>query len=200
MRTAPVTALAVFVLALPAARADLPPPPPPPKEVKFTLEVDEKAKAPRLIVPQPMAGVQFRPRGPIPKATEGKEPVAFLEIDGDEPAPRNPNHLMIAGVALSLTLGLGGIWLVRRPGRGAGRGLVLLLVAGGTLAAGTAVWANVAPAPPPPAEKKAIVTLPVAFDGNVSFEMSRGGDTIRLVLDKDTYEKMKKEPKAPEAK
>src|SRR5436305_10636118 len=96
------------------ARADLPPPPPPPKEVKFAVEVDEKAKAPRLIVPQPMAGGQFRPRGPVPKAAEGKEPVAFLEVEGDEPAPRNPNHLMIAGVALSLALGLGGIWLVRR--------------------------------------------------------------------------------------
>jgi hypothetical protein len=106
---------------------------------------------------------------------------------------------MIAGVALTLALGLGGLWLVRRQGRSGMRGLALLIAAGGTLAASTIVWANVPPPknfdPPPPVRERVI--LPVAFDGNVNLEVTFGGDTIRLILDKDTYDKMKKEPTKP---
>jgi hypothetical protein len=121
-------------------------------------------------------------------------------VESDEPAaaeaPRNPNHLMAAGVALTLALGLGGVWLVRRPGRAATRGLVLLLAAGGTLVASTVGWANVPPpVPPPQPPKREVVALPIAFDGNVTLEFA-GRDAIRLVLDKETYEKMKKDPKA----
>jgi hypothetical protein len=75
---------------------------------------------------------------------------------------------------------------------------VLLLVAGGTLAVSTVVWANAAPPPPPP--KKDKVVLPVAFEGNVNLEVTVAGDTIRLVLDTETYEKMKKDPKVPDSK
>jgi hypothetical protein len=206
MRTALVVGLAAFGLALvpPAARADLAPPVPPAKDVKFTVEVDENAKGPKLIVPQHMTTVRVRPLRPgaAPKAVPpGKgEPVA-LEIESDdvavEPAPENRNHLMIAGVALTLSLGLGGVWLVRRHGRGTTRGLALLLAAGGTLAVSTIVWANAAPPPPRPPQKEKVV-LPVAFNGQVNLEVVVGGDTIRLVLDKATYEAMKKDPKKPE--
>ena len=51
---------------------------------------------------------------------------------------------------------------------------------------------------PPPQPKKEIVVLPVAFDGKATLEMTFGGDTIRLVLDKDTYDKIKEKPKMPE--
>ena len=202
MRLLILAALAVFATGLvpSAARADALPPPPPPKEVKFTVEVDEQAKAPRLIVPHTLTQARFRPR-PAPGNPAGKEPVAELEFESDEAgpaeAPRNPNHLMVAGVALTLALGLGGLWLVRRPGRAGTRGLVLLLAAGGTLAAGTITWAN-APAPPPPPKKERIL-LPTAFSGNVTLEFG-GRDTIRLVLDKESYEKMKKDPKLIEGK
>jgi hypothetical protein len=201
LRVAALTAFGLGLIASPARADGLPPPVPPAKDVKFTVELDEKAKAPKLIVPVGMTRAQFRPRGPKQPAP-GKEPVAYLEFEADDAAPaeapRNPNHLMIAGVALTLALGLGGVWLVRRQGRTATRGLLLLLAAGGTLAASTVVWANVAPAPPPP--KKELAVLPVAFDGKVNLEMVGGGDTIRLVLDKETYERVKKEPKAPEGK
>ena len=67
--------------------------------------------------------------------------------------------------------------------------------------ASTVVWANVAPpGPPPQPPKREVVALPVAFDGKVNLELVVGGDAIRLVLDKESYEKMKKDPKAPAAK
>jgi len=208
MRLLCAAALIAFGLGLvpSRARADALPPPPPPRDVKFKVELDEKAKAPKLIVPPGLTVARVRPRPGPGNPPVGKEPLAYLEVESDEPtptdAPRNPNHLMIAGVALTLALGLGGVWLVRRPGRTATRGLVLLLAAGGTLAASTVVWGNVPPPvgpSGPPTPKKEVVALPIAFDGNVTLEFA-GRDTIRLVLDKETYEKMKKEPKAPDAK
>ena len=197
MRLISAFALAAFVLGLSpsAVRADIPPA----RDVKFTVEVDENAKAPKLVVPSSMTRVQFRPRDPVPdrgpKTLPAGKEVGYLEVESDEevaPAGRNPNHLMIAGVALSLALGLGGVWMVRRQGGAANRGLVLLLAAGATLTASTIAWANVAPAAPPPPKEK--VVLPVAFEGNVNLEVTVAGDTIRLILDKDTYEKMKKDP------
>src|SRR3954451_1950248 len=120
MRRFLVAVLAGFGLALvpSAARADLPPPVPQPKDVKFTVELDEKAKGPKLIVPQNLTTVRFRPGprpgNPAPKEgpggpPPGKEPLSYLEIESEEAvpqeAPRNFNHLMIAGVALTLALG-----------------------------------------------------------------------------------------------
>jgi hypothetical protein len=188
----------------------LAPPLPPAKEVKFVVELDEKAKAPKLIVPQNLTTVRVRPPRPgaappkagSPPVKDGNESLSYIELEsGDElppESPRNQNHLMIAGVALTLAFGLGGVWLVRRQGRSGVRGLALLIAAGGTLAASTIVWAN---APPPrtperPPVKERVI-LPVAFDGNVNLEVVFGGDTIRLVLDKDTYDKLKKDPVRP---
>jgi hypothetical protein len=204
-----LTACGLAVVPVPI-RADLAPPVPPPKDVKFTVEVDENAKAPKLIVPQNLTNVRFRPGGPrgVPGAAPppGKEPLAVLEFEDDanvaaEPDGWNSKHLMTAGVALTLSLGLGGVWLVRRQGRGSARGLALLVAAGTTLAASTLVWANAPPpkSPPPPARKE-VVVLPMAFDGKVNLEVAQGGDTIRLVLDKATYEAVKKDPKKPGAR
>jgi len=217
MRHLLVAVLAGFGLAAvpTAARADLAPPVPQPKDVKFTVELDEKAKGPKLVVPQNLTTVRFRPGprpgNPVPKEGSGntlpkegpKEPLTYLEIESDEAvpqeAPRNFNHLMIAGVALTLALGFGGVWLVRRNGRAGTRGLALLIAAGTTLAASTLVWANAPPPPPRPPVKEKVV-LPIAFDGKVNLEVVIGGDTIRLILDKETYEKIKKEPTLPEGK
>jgi hypothetical protein len=161
----PLSCLAVLTLAYTPARADIPVPPPP-ADVKFKVEVDEKAKGPVLRVPENLVAPRA---GGRPKLAD--------------------NHLMIAGVALALGLGLGGVWLVRRPGRGT-RGLALLIAAGGVLAVSSVAWANqAAPKPPvPPA-------LPTAFDGKVRLEVVEAGDTIRLIVDKETYEQMKKDLK-----
>jgi hypothetical protein len=213
MRKLFVAALAVFGFGLipPSARADLAPPVPPVKEVKFVVEVDEKAKAPKIIVPQNLTTVRLRPRpipGPPkanPPAKDDKEELTYLEVESDvaaptEPTPKNRDHLMIAGVALALSLGLGGLWLVRRQGRNATRGLALLIAAGGTLGISTLVWANAPPPPIKPPPAKEVFVLPIAFDGKVNLEVTVGGDTIRLVLDKDTYDKLKEKPKEPERK
>jgi hypothetical protein len=194
MRAIAPMLLAAFGVGLiaTAARADIPPPAPPPQDVKFVIELDEKAKGPVLYIPVSMTKVRFRPGGPKERPPTaqppGKEPLAILEYEEDVPTPRNPNHLMIAGVALTLAFGLGGVWLVRRQGRWATRGLALLVAAGGTLAVSTIVWANAAP-PPPPGPRAAV--LPVALTGEVRLVVPLEGDTIRLVLDKPSYEKMK---------
>ena len=133
MRFLAAVALSAFGLGLipSAVRADIPPAVPPAKDVKFTVELDENAKAPKLVVPSGLTRVQFRPRGPVPdrgpKALPPGKEVGYLEVEADEelaPAGRNPNHLMIAGVALTLALGLGGVWLIRRQGTSGTRGLV----------------------------------------------------------------------------
>lgn len=211
MRTLLVAAFGLSLIPS-SARADLAPPVPPAKDVKFVVELDEKAKSPKLIVPQNLTTVRVRPRpggpgaappkaGALPPAKDGNN-LSYIEIESDDETPltqpRNNNHLMIAGVALTLALGFGGVWLVRRQGRSGMRGLALLIAAGGTLAASTIVWANVPPPkfPDRPPVKERVI-LPVAFDGNVNLEVTFGGDTIRLILDKDTYEKLKKDPVKP---
>src|SRR5258708_5718834 len=117
MRNIPVAALAAFGLGLlpSSARADLAPPVPPVKEVKFVVEVDEKAKAPKIIVPQNLTTVRLRPRPVAPKVgnppdKNGNEQLSYIELESDdntpvEPATPNRNHLMIAGVALTLSFG-----------------------------------------------------------------------------------------------
>ena len=115
---AAVTAFGLGLFASPA-RADALPPVPPARDVKFTVELDEKAKAPKLIVPIQWTRA-VRPRGPRQPGL-GKEPVAYLEVEADEPpaeAPRNPNHLMAAGVALTLASAWAGCgWSAARGGR-----------------------------------------------------------------------------------
>jgi hypothetical protein len=114
-------------------------------------------------------------------------------MEQPEPAT-NRNHLLIAGLALTLSLSFGGLWVMRRYGRGSARALVLL-AAGAVLAGSTVAWANIPP--PKKFEAPPVAALPIAFDGKVNLEIVLGGgDTIRLVLDKDTYEKMKEKPKA----
>jgi hypothetical protein len=194
----PLACLAVLALTYTPARADIPVGPPPgPVEVKLKVEVDEKAKGPVLQLPRGVTGGRVRPAGPKgPPPTkegkpEGEEPVV-LEFEGALAAEpeRNPNHVMIAGVAVTLALGLGGIWLVRRPGRSGTRGLALLLAAGGTLAVSSVAWANQAAPKPPP-----LVVLPVAFEGKIKVEIVPAGDTIKLIVDQETYEQMKKDLK-----
>ena len=186
-----------------AARADLAPPLPAAKEVKFVVELDENAKGSKLIVPQTLVNPRFRPGPGAAPPKAGKEGLALLEYEVEDDAAVEPtgnrNHLMVAGMAFTLALGFGGIWIVRRNGRSATGGLALLIAAGGMLAVSTVVWANAAP-PQKPVEKKEAILLPVAFDGKLTLEIVRGGDTIRLVLDKEAYDSIKKGPQKPEGK
>lgn len=195
-----IVLLAVFGLGLGLigqARADIPPPLPPAKEaVTVKIEVDEKAKGPRLVVPN---GVFTSPRvRPFPKKPDAPKGALEQEgadgIAGNEPDELPRHQVMIAGVALAMSLGFGGLWLVRRNGRGSIGGLSLLIAAVATLSIGAVVWANGAPPPNLFKERpvKKIESFPVALEGKASVEFVYGGEPVRLILDKESYEKLKK--------
>lgn len=176
------------------ASADIAPPLPANKDsVKVKIEVDENAKAPRLIVP---SGVFTAPRG-RPKLAPPDAPKGELpQEDGDgiaqeETQPRN--HILIAGIALSLSMAFGGLWLMRRNGRGSMRAMTLLIAAGATLTAGAIVYAN---APPPikdrPQPVRPPASYPTAWEGGTKVEFTYGQEPVRLILDKESYKKLLK--------
>lgn len=189
-------------------RADLAPPVPEPKTVPVKIFLDEKAKESRIQVPQGLTTVRFRrgpavepvppsknaplPPGSPPPLSEIEAPVSEMEADVEYahgPIEKNPNHLMIAGVALTMAFGCGGVWLLRRPDASTLRGVVLLVASGVTLCGSTFVWANGAPPPRPPQPAK--IDLPLLSDGKMKLEVLMGGDTINVILDKATYAKLK---------
>jgi hypothetical protein len=169
------------------ASADLAPPLPPNKDsVKVKIEVDENAKGPRLVVPN---GVFTAPRAPRPKFDRPKE--QSDETAQEETQPRN--HILIAGIALSMSLAFGGLWLMRRNGRGSMRAMSLLIAAGITLAIGAIVYAN---APPPIKDRLPVnrppASYPTAWEGGTKVEFTLGQEPVRLILDKESYKKLMK--------
>jgi hypothetical protein len=196
MRSSVLCLLVVFGAAVfvPAANADIPPPVPPAKKLPLKIEVDENAKESKLLLPQ--IGI-FTPRGPVPRGPKGELPVERDAIG--QAAPSNL-QLVMAGIALTLGLSFGGLWLARK--RESGRGLVLLVIVavGGLLAAGGMLWANQA-APPlvrkaaPPQENLAVI-----LDSNVEFQVIQvgTGDTIRLILTKADFAKLSQKTKPAE--
>lgn len=193
------------------ASADLAPPVPPPTDVKIKVELDENAKGPQLIIPMNMTQPRRGPR-PVPGKKEPVPPTApppagakpdgeqdialddmLVELPTESAPTTKRHHVLIAGLALTLSLSFGGLWILRRSGRGSARALVLLVAAGATLAGSAVAWAN---APPPRDPKPPVAALPTLFDGKVNLQITFAqGDTIRLVLDKATYEKLKEKPK-----
>lgn len=160
------------------ARADIAPPLPPAKNaVAVKIEVDENATGWKLVVPN---GVFTPPRvRPIPKG----DPKSEL------PEGQPHNQLLIVGVALTLAFAFSGLWLLRRHGRGSVTGLTLLVAAGAALMVGAVTWANAPPVnklPPKP------VHFPVASEGKAEVTFTYGQEPVRLILDKASYEKLKK--------
>jgi hypothetical protein len=193
------------------AKADLAPPVPPPAEVKIKIELDENAKVPQLIIPlnttQPRRGPRpvpgkkdtVPPTAPPPGGAkpEADQDIALDDLLVELPTEATPttqrHHVLIAGLALALSLSFGGLWILRRSGRGSTRALVLFVAAGATLAGSTVAWAN---APPPRDPRPPVALLPTLLDGKVNLQITLAqGDTIRLVLDKESYEKLKEKPK-----
>jgi hypothetical protein len=146
----------LLVLGVSAARVDanglIPPgrfppqPPPQPKPVPpagfapLVVVADDNVKEPRLEIPRKLL------RSLRASRDEEGEP----ETQRAEAAPLPRLHTLLAGCALSLGLVTGGLWLVRSRNRSAGRGLMLLLVTGGLLIAGSGVlWADIGPRPNP---------------------------------------------------
>ncbi|HEY8504763.1 MAG TPA: hypothetical protein VIL46_09285 [Gemmataceae bacterium] len=181
---------AAALLTAGRAAADIAPPPPPARSMPLTIEVDPKATGPKLVIPV-RALLQ---RGGRPEPGTGAAPApASAPPGGGEFGARPRSHTLIAGVALAAALTLGGLWLVRRDGRGPARGLAALLAAGGVLGAGALLWAN-APAPPPQPPPPPVQEGEL-FSGKVQVQFANQGDAIRLVLDGKSLQAVKAGPK-----
>jgi hypothetical protein len=186
-------------LGLPGTvNADIPPPLPPAKQsVAIKIEVDEKAKGPRLVIP---SGVFTPPRvrpGPkgVPQGAVDQPGADGVAANDDETQPHI--HMVIAGIAVAMSLSCGGLWFVRRQGKGSARDLALLIAAGTSLTIGAVAWANppAPPRPPVPSKQPAvnkIAAMPIAYDGKVDVDFVGGQEPVRLILDKESFEKLKK--------
>ncbi len=192
------TTATLLGLALTAghALADLIPPggkprPGTPPTAPVVVVVDDKAQETRLVIPRKVLAAALRADAGEPDDTQRAEGPPAL-------------HLIVAGSALALALGLGGLWLVRLRTRPAARNLVLLLAALALVAgAGGVLWADIPapkPKPKPPTEVPAGITL----SEKVTIEIVDKGDAITLitpreqlanVLDKSAPKK--DEPKKP---
>jgi hypothetical protein len=167
----------LLLAAWPAARADLRPPPRPaapglragPQDVKLVVEIDDKAKQPRLLVPR---NLLVNPGGAVPGARPGRAGASLPTA--------------AAGLALALGLMSGGVWLARRGGRralAAAAGALVLLGLGGVL------WADIPAGPrprPKPVRAPEVVGLPagVQLSGKLTLEIVPRGDSLKLVVSK----------------
>jgi hypothetical protein len=221
-----VSLLGVALLAHGNEAAPPPPPPPPgprvgpggpprpglefhPVNVKLTVEVDEKAKQPRLVVPYvllmkgagPPAGA-LPPRLPV-GAPVAPPPALPRKEGADAGALGLPT--IVAGLALTAAAVSGGLWLVRRGSR---RTLLGVLAVGVLAASATALWADIGPGggrgprrpPPPPPEKTTPIPLPagVELPEKITLEFSLEGDTLRLIVPKDAVLKKAEAPEKRE--
>lgn len=203
------------------AKADLAPPVPEPKSVPVKFYYDEKAKESRVQIPmgytltrvrpvprpglvappiEPAPGKQSPQNSPTPRGNPAKpdgeiqEDLSFNDWQAEgtfspDSDSKNSNHLMIAGMALTMGLGCGGVWLLRRPNSSSLAGIAALLASGAVLGGSTLIWAN-APPPRKPLEPK--IDLPMLAEGSIKFEMVARGETINIILDKATREKLLK--------
>jgi hypothetical protein len=151
------------------------------RNVEITVEVDEKAKDTRLVIP---SNVLVMPQ-PLP----GK-----LGADAGGLPP------IVTGVALTCAFVSGGMWLVRR---GRGRLLGGLLIAGLLVAGTSMVSANfgpIKPKPPVVKENTVPVQLPanVQITGKLVLEIVPNGDKIRLIVPKTAVPKGEKIEKPEE--
>ncbi len=157
--------------------------PPSPPSLPLVIDTDEKATVARLLIPrQLLENLRSQvddPEQPI-VAGESRRPLA---------------HTVAAGIALSMGLGLGGVWLVRHRGWGISRKLSAGVVALGLFGFAGAAWADVLPIPSLPSldparprwrrdkpiEKPPVPTRLTLAD-QVTVEVVEKGDAIRLVV------------------
>jgi hypothetical protein len=159
MRYALAFSVALLLTARPAL-ANRAAPPFRPQAPKLVIEVDEKAKEARLVIPQRfLNNVPAKPRG------LGQLPTIMV------------------GVALALGLAFSGLWLVRKRG-----GMAPLLLAAVAVVGlgGATLWANVRPLPGesvPRPQPKPPVGLPLlATLEPIHVETVARGDAIRLII------------------
>jgi hypothetical protein len=154
--------------------------------VPFVVLVDDKAKEPHLEIPRTLL---LGGRA----AVEGEDDTQRAE------APRL--HMLVAGVALSLSLAAAGFWLVRSGTRFSRRGVAVLLVAGALLTVGgVTLWANGLP-PPPKTPRPPVMPQGVVLGDNVVVDLLPRGDAIRLIVSskqlQDVLDKSAPKPVVP---
>jgi hypothetical protein len=182
----------VLVCAVVAVRADLRPggrrpEPPKPVAAPLVILIDDKVKEPRLEIPRNLL-------------IGGR---AALDDEGDTRRAETPRlHMLIAGVALSLSLAAAGFWLVRSGNRFSRGGVAVLLVAGALLTVGgVTLWANGLPPPQPAPPRPPVMPLGVVLGDNVVIDLLPRGDAIRLIVSKkqlqDVLDKPAAKPEGP---
>jgi len=145
------------------------------RETKVVVEVDEKAKQPRLVIPaQLLAPV----KGP------------------GQPGAGAALPTIVVGLALTLSFVTGGFWLLRK---GPGRSLVMLFVLSLALVGVTTVQADLAR---PPETKPVKLPADVMLtQDKITLEVTPFGNTVKLIVPKDaakTAAKAEPEEKKPE--
>jgi hypothetical protein len=132
------------------------------KTATVTIEVDEKAKGTKVLVPSSAITERRRPGPPGRGALDGLTlPTA------------------VAGCCLALSLGAGGVWLARRGSTGRGT-VAVVLVGSLVLGSGAFLWANV-----PPFPKPAPATTTTLYEGEAAVEAFTNDAAIRVVLSPD---------------
>lgn len=179
-----VVGLAAVALAAPFAGAEPNAGPPrdrverpPAGGTKFKVEFDGDAREPKLFVPAGLVGGKGDP-----------------ELARAEPPPF---HWVLSGLALTAGLSLGGVWLVRK-GAASGKRIAWIVAPVLVAASATLLFADLGPIRPRPRPVPSPTALPAFLDGTIAVEVVPGGDTVRLVLDKASWEKFKKDPVKPE--
>lgn len=177
----PVLGLLVFAGALSPVWGNGAPPPrlaqlPEAKTVDVKVVIDERVKAPRLV---------------IPKALMGDKKGAMLES----------TPTIVAGLALTLACVSGGVWLVRR---GKVRTIAAVVLALSAVAFGAStLLADIAKPPPPPPTVPVKLPADITFTDKVEVEFVEKGDEVKLLVKKAWVTEKKAEPKPetkPEAK
>ncbi len=151
--------------------------------------------------PPPGAAGQKGGQPPVPPGGVFPPGGGDEEQPAAEPAQDNrrgslPMSTIIVGLALTLSLSTGGLWMIRRKGGALGGAAplgVFVAVLSIALLSGAAVWANLAPPfQRPPAQKPPVRPVQPQLPGplpalmkleGVKVEMYQG-DTIRLILTK----------------
>jgi hypothetical protein len=143
----------------------------PAQGLKLVIQVDEKAKVARLVIPRRVINPPAQPAQPRPRG--------FGQLS-----------TMMVGTALAMSVALGGLWLVRKRSGVPGRIAPMLLLAVGFLGVGVAAaWADLAPPkdrpfrPRPQPIVPALPALPaLATVEPIRIEYVAQGDAIRLIL------------------
>ena len=188
-----LAALALFAAAIPASANIAPPslPAKPPRQttgapIRMQLRPDADAKEAKLIIPRK---VLQQLRAELDGGAEDPQAAAAAVASGG--SNLSSTQTAVAGIFLSLSLVLGGVWLAgaRAPGRRVSRVASALAFAalGGAAASGVAVYANAGPPPAGRSLTSKILAPDLSYwgaSGVVKIEIANDESLIMLVLPK----------------